>query len=269
MSHDSAPAASDSKSKSRLNALALLSLSVGLVISCYIVASTWKDVRKRPEKNNIRITGSARKRIQSDLIQWSAMMEAQAADRTTAYLSLKTGTEKAVAFLTALGLKPEEIEPQSASVQEQFETVGEDKVLPGTTVAIHTKKQVSKGFRAVQSISVNSSSIKLVEKGAREVTALLEQGILVTSNPPKYFYTRLGELKLEMLSEAAKDARSRAENILSAAGKTTVGKLVYADMGIININPANSSDTSSEGRNDTSSYEKDISTIVHAEFEVN
>ena len=39
-------------------------------------------------------------------------------------------------------------------------------------------------------------------------------------------------------------------------------------MGIININAANSTGTSNEGNNDTSSYEKDIITIVHAEYEV-
>ena len=70
------------------------------------------------------------------------------------------------------------------------------------------------------------------------------------------------------LSVAAKDARGRAENILTSAGNTSVGKLVYADMGVININPANSTNTSNEGNNDTSSYEKDIITIVHAEYQV-
>ena len=39
-------------------------------------------------------------------------------------------------------------------------------------------------------------------------------------------------------------------------------------MGIININPANVTRTSTEGNNDTSALEKDIITIVHAEFEV-
>jgi hypothetical protein len=39
-------------------------------------------------------------------------------------------------------------------------------------------------------------------------------------------------------------------------------------MGIININPANSTETSSEGNNDRTSLEKDIITIVRAEFEL-
>ncbi|MEO0018577.1 MAG: hypothetical protein RLZZ522_1860, partial [Verrucomicrobiota bacterium] len=210
--------------------------------------------------------GSARERIVSDLIHWSAGVEAKAPDRTAAYLALKGGTEKVVALLKAQGIKPEEIQPQSASVAEQFETVHEDKVLPGTTVPVRTSRQISKGFSAEQTITVSSANVLLVEKASREITALLEQGVDVTSNSPRYYYTRLGELKLKMLAEAAKDARSRADNILSSAGNTSVGKLVYADMGIININPANSTGTSNEGNNDTSSCEKDIITIVHAEF---
>ena len=45
-----------------------IALSIAMVLSTFIAAGTWKDVRKRPEKNNIRITGSARTRIASDLI---------------------------------------------------------------------------------------------------------------------------------------------------------------------------------------------------------
>ena len=248
---------------------AALALALAMVLSTFIASGTWKEVRKKPDKNNIRITGSARKRIVSDLIQWSATIEARAPERTAAYMALKSGTDKAVAFLKTAGLKEDEIQTQSASIIEEFETQQEDKVLPGTNVAMRSEKRVSKGFRATQVVSVSSTNVTLTEKASREITSLLEQGIAVTSRAPNYYYTRLGELKLEMLAEAAKDARSRAENILGSAGKTTVGKLVYADMGIININAANSTNTSTEGNNDTTSRDKDIITIVHAEYEVN
>ncbi len=39
-------------------------------------------------------------------------------------------------------------------------------------------------------------------------------------------------------------------------------------MGVINVNPANSTETSWEGNNDTTSLEKDIITIVHVTFEL-
>ncbi len=249
--------------------LAALALAVGLTFSTYIAASTWRDVRKQPDKNNIRITGSAKKRIVSDLIQWSATIEGKGSDRTAAYVALKGGTEKVVAFLKAQGIKPEDIKTQSAHISEEFEIVREEKVLPGTTVPMRSETRKSIGFRAFQTVSVSSPNVPLIEKASREITSLLEQGVFVTSNSPNYYYTRLGELKLEMLAEAAKDARNRAENILRSAGNTNIGPLVYSSMGIININPANSTETSTEGNNDTTSYEKDIITIVRAEYKVN
>lgn len=248
--------------------LAALALALGLAASTYIAANTWRDVRKQPDKNNIRITGSAKKRIVSDLIQWSATIEGKGNDRTAAYVALKGGTDKVVEFLKAQGIQSDDIKTQSASITEEFEMVREDKVLPGTNVPIRSETRRSTGFRAFQIVSVSSPNVPLIEKASREITSLLEQGVFVTSNSPNYYYTRLGELKLEMLAEAAKDARSRAENILRSAGNTSLGALVYSSMGIININPANSTETSTEGNNDTTSYEKDIITIVRAEYKV-
>jgi len=248
--------------------LSAIAVALGLAGSTFIAATTWKDVRKKPEKNNIRITGSARKRIVSDLIQWSAAVEARGPDRTAAYLALKGGTEKVVGFLRAQGVKEVEIQTESASIIEEFEIIKEDKVLPNTNVPLRSERRESKGFRAKQVVAVSSTNVPQIEKVSREITTLLEQGVDVTSQSPNYYYTRLGELKLEMLAEAAKDARARAENILDSAGNSHVGKLVYADMGIININAANSTETSTEGNNDTTSRDKDIITIVHAEYEV-
>jgi hypothetical protein len=252
-----------------LRPIGAVALAIGLVWSTSIAASSWRDVRKPPEKHTIRVTGSAKKRIVSDLIQWEAAIEARSDDRTTAYRSLREGSNKAVAFLTAQGIKAEEIQPQSTSFEEVFEKVIEDKVLPGTTVPVRTEKQVSKGFLTHQSIIVRSTDVARVEKASREITSLLDDGVSVNSECPRYFCTRLGELKLEMLASAAKDARDRADNILRTAGNASIGKLRVADMGIININPANSTRTSEEGNNDTTSLEKDIITIIHAEFEVN
>ncbi|MEO8617097.1 MAG: SIMPL domain-containing protein [Luteolibacter sp.] len=261
------PATRASRSVS-LPFLSAVAVALGLAVSTLIAATSWKDVRKRPEKNNIRITGSARKRIVSDLIQWSAGVEAQGKDRTAAYVALKGSTEKVVAFLKAQGVKEDEILTESTSIIEEFDVIKEDKVLPGTTVPLHSERKESKGFKALQVVRVNSTNVTQIEKVSREITTLLEQGVDVISNDPSYYYTHLGELKLEMLAEAAKDARARAENILNSAGNTHVSKLVYADMGIININAANSTETSNEGNNDTTSRDKDIITIVHAEFEL-
>ena len=130
------------------------------------------------------------------------------------------------------------------------------------------EKQIPTGYTTTQVIAVRSTDVTRIEKASREVTTLLEEGVSVSSSAPSYYYTRLGELKLQMLAAAGKDARGRAEGILHSTGGGNLGKLIGADMGIININRANSTETSEQGNNDTTSLEKDIITIVHAEFEL-
>jgi hypothetical protein len=251
-----------------LRPVGLVALAIAFVWSTAIATGTWKSVRVKPELRTIKVTGSAKKRIVSDLIEWEAVIEAHAPDRTAAYKTLREEREKAVAFLEAQGIKKAEIQPQSTSFEEEFDVEQEIKVLPGTTVPTKVEKKTSKGFVTRETIIVRSTDVPLIEKASREITSLLEQGVSITSEAPSYFYTRLGELKVEMLAAAGKDARARADNILRSAGGASIHRLRDADMGIININPANSTETNEEGNNDQTSFEKDIITIVHAEFEL-
>lgn len=251
-----------------LRPIGIVALACATVWSTSIAAGTWKSVRVKPEQRTIRVTGSAKKRITSDLVQWEATLEAHAADRTAAYKALHEETDKAIEYLKSQGIKPDEIRPQSATFEEEFDTIDETKVVPGSNVPTTTEKKVFKDYVTRQAITIQSTDIARIEKASREITSLLEQGVSITSDPPEYFYTRLGELKVEMLAAAGKDARARADNILKSAGGAAIGKLINADMGIININPANSTQTSEEGNNDTTSLDKDIITIIHAEYEL-
>ena len=248
--------------------IGILVFSLCMVWGISIAAKTWHDVRKQRDKQIMRVTGSATKRIESDLIEWTASIESFDADRIAAYTKLRVMRENVVAFLKTQGIKPEQIKPQSSIVNEEYEQVDETEVLPGTNATVRRSVQRLKGYSASESITVTSSEVALVEKASREITALLEDGVDVNSQPPRYHYTKLSDLKVEMLAAAAADARTRAEQILSAAGHAKPGRLVSADMGIININPVNSTATSVGGNNDKSSFEKDIITVVRAQFEV-
>ncbi len=248
--------------------LGLIALAIAAVICTGKVMDTYHSIKVKPEKRTIKVIGSAKKRIVSDLIEWSGTLEARASDRTQAYKMLREAREKTVAFLEGQGIKTAEIQPQSASFQEEFDVSEEFKVFPGAKEATRIEKKTFKGYVTREVIVVRSADVQRVEKASREVTSLLEQGISITSEAPSYFYTRLGELKVEMLAAAGKDARARADNILKSTGGASIKRMLDANMGIININPANSTETSNEGNNDRTSYEKDIITIVRAEFEL-
>jgi hypothetical protein len=246
----------------------LIALSIAAVWCVSIATSAYKSIKIKPEVRTIKVVGSAKKRIVSDLIEWSAVIEARAPDRTAAYKLLRDHRDKAVTFIASQGVKPELIQPQSATFEEEFLVEHEFKMLPGAKEPLKLEKRTSKGFVTRETIIVRSSDTSVVEKASRNITSLLEQGVSVTSHAPAYFYTKLGELKVEMLAAAGRDARARADNILKSAGGAAIKRLKRTNMGIININPANSTETSNEGNNDRTSLEKDIITIVHAEFDL-
>jgi hypothetical protein len=234
-----------------------------MVISTLVAALSWQHVKTQPESRSLKVTGSAKKQITSDEISWTAEIQTHDMDRTSAYRDLHAHVETALAYLEAEGLPRDEIRVSSADVEENYRTeylgTGSERI----------KRSVFTGFTTTQSITVRSGRVALVERLSREVTQLLERGVPISSSRPQYFYTKLGELKIEMLALASRDARERAENIVAQAGEAELGKLKYVDMGVINVNPINSTGTSWQGNSDTSSLEKDIITVVHARFELN
>lgn len=246
------------ESSSRL----LSPMSIALIVSTLIAATAFTFVKTREETRAIEVTGSAKRRITSDLIEWTAEIHTGDKDRIASVRLLKEHVEKTKTWLKSQGVTDEEIRVSSASATEMFETryegSGEDRI----------ERSVSTGWRSTQSITIRSTDVGRVERVSREVTTLLEQGVELSSLPPSYFYTKLADLKIEMLAEASKDARTRADQILAAAGGGRIGKLLRADMGVINVNPANSTETNWQGNNDTTSLEKDILTIVHITFQL-
>jgi hypothetical protein len=243
-------------------AAAGLFIGVAVVVATSFAAGAWERVKTRPPERTLAVTGSAKKRITSDRIIWKAELTTQDADRTTAYRALAGHIKSALAYLEAQGIKKEDVRVSSASVEEvherEFQGVGAERV----------EHDVMKGFKTSQSLTVESADVTRVERVSREITQLLEQGVPIASSEPLYLYTRIGELKIEMLAAAAGDARLRAEKMLAKAGGAAIARLRSADMGVININPANTSDTKWDGNNDQTSLEKDILTIVHVTFEL-
>ncbi|WP_420795975.1 SIMPL domain-containing protein [Desulforamulus profundi] len=96
---------------------------------------------------------------------------------------------------------------------------------------------------------------------------LIEQGVVFESQPPQYFYTKLNDLKVNMLAEATKDAKLRAEKMASSTG-SRIGSQRSAKMGVFQITAVNSNEISDYGINDTSSIEKEITAVVNVEFSV-
>jgi hypothetical protein len=123
-----------------------------------------------------------------------------------------------------------------------------------------------KGYTLTQNVSVESKNVDKVETISREVGELIDLGVNYISYSPQYYYTKLAELKIKMLSKATEDARSRAESIATNA-KAGLGSLKKANMGIFQITAQNSDeDFTYGGVFNTSSKNKTASVTVRLDF---
>lgn len=230
----------------------------GLIVALAVIGSTMimaKAIERVRSDNSIQITGSAKRRIRSDLIIWTAQVTTQAPTMSAAYKSLAASLPKVTSFLEKKGIPKTQVVVSAVSIR---------RLHPHDKDGRELQEQVS-GYAMDQTVEVRSPDVDKVAQVAREATQLIEEGVELESRPPEFHYTKLGELKIQMLAEAAKDSRVRAEQIASSTG-AKIGPVRSARMGVIQINAADSTDVSNEGNNDTSSIDKDILTVVAATF---
>lgn len=234
------------------------------VVCVAILALAYVSVKLQPK--TLSVTGSARKAIVSDLVTWRGTITAKDADLVKAYDDLKIEADKVKAFIVASGVPESNITLSSISTTRHYK---QEVIAQATSSAPPTIIATDKveAYTLTQTISITSTDMERVPEISRTVTSLIKDGVQIDSEAPCYLYTKLSELKINMLAEATKDATTRAEQIVNNANGR-LGKLVEARMGVMQINPKGVTSTSAEGMNDTSSYEKEITSVVSVTFEV-
>jgi hypothetical protein len=229
-------------------------LAVALVLSSIVIA--WAYTHTKKSDQTITVTGSARERIKSDLVIWSAGVSYQATQLSDAYKSLSEGVPRVKQYLLSKGVPENEI-----TISSIASTTLHEKDSDGNESGKIT------GYSLRQEVQVRSNDVDKISKIAREATELINQGILLESAAPEYYYTKIAELKIKMLAAASKDAKDRAQQVASSTG-SSIGSVRSARMGVMQITAADSNEVSDSGINDTSSLEKDITAVVNVSFAV-
>lgn len=245
-----------------LNAIIVaLLVAVALIECTSILAGAMVRIKNQDEL--IKVVGSARKPIRSDLIIWKGRVTQGAPTLGQGYSLLKLSTDRVRAYLIGKGLRASELFPLAISAQTLY---ARPKRTPKTPGADSGPTRVI-GYALTQEIEVRSVQVALVDRIARESTELISNGMHFESENPEYLYTKMGELKVVMQAEAAHDARARADQIAVNSG-CRVGKVRYARMSVPQITPLYSTQESDGGYDDTSSMDKKITAIVVAGFSI-
>ncbi len=229
-------------------------LSTGIIIATLVISKTVERVKFQNQR--IQVKGFAERAITSDIAVWSGQITTRSPELVTAYDNLQADLEKVLAYLQQKGIRKEDV-----SIPSVITTIQYKRTEQGMTT------NIVEGYNLVQTVSITSPNIEQIAEIANEVTVLIKEGIEFDSFSPQYFYTKLDNMKIELLGEATKNAGMRAKQLAENSG-SKVGSLKYASQGVFQITPVYSTQVSDYGTYDTTTIEKSVKAVVTMEYSI-
>ncbi len=232
-----------------------LALSIIIGVCLIISSSIWAiSYYNKDSSNSLSVTGSASKEVVSDSAKFSGNFS-----RIVKVSNLKAGYAQIAQDLVAVQkfLKDQGIDDKNVTIStvSMFENYNYN----------NNNTQTEKEYTISQTVEVSSSDINQITTLAQKTQDLINKGVIFSTNAVEYYYTKLPDLRVALLSDAIKDAKARAQKIAEATGRN-VGDLKSAASGVVQVLPANSLEVSDYGTYDTSKINKNVMVTVKAAF---
>ena len=231
-------------------ALLGLLLALGLAVGGWVLGAQIKATRLADRYVSVR--GLAERSVKSDLAIWPMDSEEAGDDLPSLYSKTEANRRVILQFLAQQGIETSEIEQGVVRVVDtQANEYG------GANRAVHR-------YIIEQQITVRTPRVDQIAAAAQKTIALVQQGIVLNSNPgqgPAYRFTGLNSIKPDMITEATKNARAAADRFASDSG-SSVGSIRQANQGIFSILAATSGGDTGEGNNYYSSADSSLMKTV-------
>jgi uncharacterized protein len=226
-------------------------LAIGMASAAFILGVQAK--RAVSGQQSITVKGLAEKPIQADSAEWSINVGVTAETQAEALQAVAEERKVVEAFLTKQGLSAETWSVDVESINPHYEEIF-IKDMP---------RQVQKGFDAYQNIRVASKDLAKITSANKAFLQLKADNHPVSAQPPNYLVSDLESVKMSLIADATKNARTRATEFVKQDG-VKVGVMKSASQGAFYILPVGgeASDDSYGGVYDKSTIDKMARVVV-------
>lgn len=225
-----------------------ISFIIGMSIFGYLFY-----LSKLPQKT-LTVTGSAREKVVSDVAKWTSSYSVKVSESNLqdGFKLMKSYEKTILEIFKENGIDINRLNLSAISVSELY---------------VDPERQSERLYVLSQQIFLVTDDIKnIAEKSKNIIQKVLDTGIAFQAFPVEYYYSKLSEKRVQLLSQAVRDARRRAEEIAKSGG-LKVGKVLSAKSGVVQVLAPNSVEVNDYGSYDTSTIEKEIMVTVNVVFE--
>jgi hypothetical protein len=233
------------------NKLLVFGVIIGLclIIAAGIGSYTFYFVRTKGD--TLSVTGSVKQKVVSDLAKWKGQFSRNIPmeDLNSGYARMKQDENILIQFFKEYGFTDKDILVSPVYMEAPFQY----------------DPNAAKEYILRQNVEIQSSDVAKITDMTKNTQSLIEKGVIFSTFSLEYYYTKLPELRIALLKDAATDAKMRAEKIAESTG-LSVGSIKSANAGIVQVLQVNSNDISDWGTYDTSTIEKEVMVTITAIF---
>ena len=213
------------KNSSHLSALILGAfLLAGLSALGYLLGNA--AIQFKQYERSVTVKGLSEREYEADIVLWPIQFTAAGNDLETLYDAMEQNTAKIKRFLEQQGIGPDEISFASPAITDK------------SAQQYGNSNKPEFRYTALQTVTVYSKNIPVVRTVMSSLSVLGKQGIVFTRGDyqaqTEYLFTRLNEVKPEMIEEATRKAREVAEKFASDS-QSRLGKIKRASQGQFSI----------------------------------
>jgi hypothetical protein len=227
--------------------LPALLLAIGIAAAGYFVSQMHYNAKVA--LNTAEAKGLAERRVKADRANWTISLSVTGKSRDEIaglYRNAEQDQQAIIDVLTKGGLKEEEIDVGviSYSMREYRD---------------HTQTVVDERHTLTGSVGVETTNVAIIKPLRAAVNKLLAEGINLTNNAPGYHFTKMNDIKPEMLKEATRNAQIAATEFAESVGNR-VGRIRSARQGAFTVVDVGST------HGDTRALQKDVRVVTTVSF---
>jgi uncharacterized protein len=215
------------KENSRESAFVLgVLLCIGLVAFGFILRGAALDFKEY--ERTVKVKGLSEREYTADIVIWPVQFTKASNDLEQLYIELDNSALMIREFLESRGIAADEISFSIPAITDKSaQQYGGNERAPFR-------------YTAMQTVTVYSENIEGVRAVMGQLSTLGKKGIVLSGGnyqtQTEYIFTRLNEVKPEMIEEATRKAREVAQKF-AADSESSLGKIKRASQGQFSINP--------------------------------
>jgi len=230
--------------------LSVMIAGIALVLSAAILGLFFYFARTGPNNDTLAVTGSAKTRVTSDQAKLTITLSRVAAGGglSMGYAAIAHDADITKKLLKDSGFADSDVTDNPVSLNQ-----------------VYGQNGPTDQYQLSENIVLQSSDVAKVTGTSKKIPGLASQGAIIAVQGLEYYYSKLPDLRVSLLTDAVKDAKARAAKIAEGTGRR-VGDVQSASVGVVQVLAPNSIDVSDYGSYDTSSIDKDVMVTVKASF---